>query len=271
MDPATRVVRQNISQTFSQPLLVLTLPIATLNWSSRSYAASALLSRGASRLTSRGRPSLGLQSVTPYSTVVLYSTASIARLTPLLRRSSTLSIGTITAISLMLKNLTLKRKTCMLNNNPLRQLHDTVTIPARVPRTRSLRSFVLLFHFTLFTAKILNILAIYSTYGSIQKSQSDLEDLDPRTKYSRARDPLKIYPISAITARSNNGLGNKGARYLRGLVLSLKYYRTLSRYLLGKTSTTSYASSIAKKPITIETISANRLYKARAQLQGLNI
>jgi len=75
-----------------------------------------------------------------------------------------------------------------------------------------------------------------------------------------------MYPISTITARSNNSLGNKGARYIRGLVLSLKYCRTLSRYLLGETSITSYASSIAKKPITVETISPSRPYKARAYL-----
>jgi len=71
-----------------------------------------------------------------------------------------------------------------------------------------------------------------------------------------------MHPISAITAKRDNGLGNKGARYIRGLVLSLKHYRTLSRCLLGKTFTTSYTSSIAKKPITIETISPSRPHKA---------
>lgn len=75
-----------------------------------------------------------------------------------------------------------------------------------------------------------------------------------------------MYPISTITARSDNDLGNEGARYIRGLVLSLKYYRTLSRYPSGETSTTSCTSGIAKKPITAETISLGRLHKAQVQL-----
>ena len=75
---------------------------------------------------------------------------------------------------------------------------------------------------------------------------------------------LKMYPMSAITARSDNDLANEGVRYIRGLVLFLKHCCILFRCLSGEMSMTSCASGIAKKPITVETIFFGRLYKAWA-------